>query len=78
MSQSPNATPTAQQAPPAPDDVPFSAISGVRTHDATGASSWAVCVSARDRTGIAHGPDFRGTMAAAIADLAARRLGLVP
>ena len=63
---------------PVPEpDVPFSGISGIRRIHEDGTVTWHVCLSAQDRTGIARGPDFKGAMAAALADLAERRPRLV-
>lgn len=58
-------------------DVPFSGISGIKRVLENGRTQWQICISDAERTGIAHGTDFRTTMADAIKDLAQRRPALV-
>lgn len=92
MNLAPNATssaaappPTAPAAVPTADlsahlpivDVPFTSISGIRRVDEDGGIHWEIVIGARHTTGLAHGHDFKTTLAAAIKDLAQRKTSLV-
>lgn len=58
-------------------DVPFTSISGIRRIHEDGGATWEICIGVAHAIGIAHGADFKGTLAAALKDLAQRRPSLV-
>ena len=92
MNIAPNATSSAAAAPPpasmaaaAADlsahlpviDVPFTSISGIRRIHEDGGATWEICIGVAHAIGIAHGADFKGTLAEALKDLARRKLSVV-